>query len=136
MTTHHVVFQTQPTANGFTLHNPTVAAPATITFEDGTYTIDFPERQAVDIRISGFSAGGVTYAITAVSSPPGRADVTWSHSGVDALSPAFTEIPTQTVTVTAIASDASATPRQLPPVTTKIRQPGKPDDFLDRFTPQ
>ncbi len=136
MITHHVILHTSPVGDGLTFHSPSVARPATITpLTDATgYRIDIPEGDGVDICIAGFRVNDVAYSIAAVTYIEGRPDTAWGHSGADALSPEFSEVADHDVRVTA-ASDDPAAPRKISPVTMKIRQPGKPDDFLAQFEP-
>lgn len=139
MTTHHVAFHPLPVAaDQLDLSNAEATTPAVIRPADtsGAFSVEIPAGELVDIRITGFAADGLSYAITAISRVEGAADAIWTTSGNDAVSPAFSRTGDYEIDVTAAAGSGANAVRRLSTVSVKIRQPGRPDDFLsNQFDP-
>src|SRR5688572_24324298 len=128
----HVVFNPQLVAGELDLSVVHATVPAVIRMigAPDVYQLEIPADASADVRITGFTAEGQTYSITAITQVEGSADATWQASGIDALSPVFPSTGDYEIRVTATAGSAATATRKLSTVTMKVRQPGKPDDFL------
>lgn len=92
------------------------------------YEASIAEADALQIRVAGFTANGIGYAIDVVDGT-GSAATRWDRAGADAVSPVYDAARTLSLSITATPGDSTARATTTT-VTIKINKGGKPDPLF------